>query len=131
MAHRPTLVDLSKTTRLKGVSFRVDYLRHVDWITMELQSLTPKHHDLQQISIELPYNMTFAVSGANIVQTISDENYGQWLDLDRILVRFWESHSIRPVMKYPRPKPMQSMRVCIESLLPEATRRGIMEMVEW
>lgn len=127
---KPTLIDLSKATRLKDVTFRVNFLHIVDWITTELQTLTPEHQDLRQISICVPYNMSFAGFGARVRRVISDATYGQWLDLDRLMIQFWELRSIRPMVTCTKPAGMQSMRDCIECLLPEVTRIGIMDLVE-
>ena len=97
---------------------------------MELQTLAPKHQDLRQISIYVPYNPHFASFGADVRQIIGKATYGQWPDFDRILVQIWESRSIRPMVTCTRPVGTQSMRYCIEWLLPEVTRRGIMDLVE-
>ena len=125
----PTLIDLSKATRLKDVAFRVNSHK-VDWITMELQTHAPEHQDLRQISIYVPYNLSFAGFGANVRQIISEATYGQWLDFDRLLVRFWESCSTRLMVSCTKPVGMQSMRDFVEHLLPEVARRGIMDLVE-
>ena len=125
----PTLIDLSTATRLKDITFRVNS-HNVEWITTELQTLAPKHQDLRQISIHLPYNLSFAGFGPNIRRILSEATYEQWLEFDRLLVQFWESRSIRPTVTRTKVVGMQSMRDCIECLLPEVTRRGIMDLVE-
>jgi len=129
----PTLIDLSNATRLQDVAFRVNFLHNVDWITTKLQTLTPEHQDLRRISIYIPYKLPIAVLGANIRRVISDTTYGQLLDFDRLLIQFWESRSIRLIVTCTKPIGMQNMRSMrddLESLLPEVTRRGIMDLVE-
>ena len=56
----------------------------------------------------------------------------RWSDLDRLLVGFWESRSIRPKVMCPQPRTEDEGRVgdLAEYLLPELTRRGIMDIVE-
>ena len=116
----PTSINLSKATRLKDMVFRVES-RSIEWVTMTLQTITPEHRDLQQISICVPYYLTLFEVGANVRQTIGELICGHWLGLDHLLVQFWESRLIRPRV---------GCTDCIGSLLPEITRRGIMDLVE-
>jgi hypothetical protein len=30
----------------------------------------------------------------NVVEIVGEVEYGQWMDLDRTLVRLWESHAV-------------------------------------
>jgi len=50
-----TSVDLSRVTRVRDLCFRVE-LQRIDWITVVLQTITPEHRDLGEISIYLPYD---------------------------------------------------------------------------
>ena len=126
---RSTSIDLSKATRLKDVVFRVDSPK-VDWIPMELQSITPKHQDLRQISIHLPGRMIPLSADTDARERMGETIYGQWLDFDRLLVQFWESRSILPRMVCLMPTEAErAVRHFVGSILPEATRSGIIDLL--
>ena len=56
---------------------------------------------------------------------------GQWSSLDRLLVRFWESRSIRPRVTYDTSMVQWGWaRAYTKSLLPQITARGIIDYVE-
>jgi len=121
-------IDLSKAARLKDVAFRAKS-QSVKWITMALHTITPEHRDLRQISIYVHLDSTTTRVGANIRQTIGEQTSGQWLNLDRLLARFWESRSIRPKVIWMAPKVgKRAMRNCIGCLLPVITMRGLIDL---
>ena len=91
---RLAFVDLSKATKLKDVVFRPGPQR-IEWVIVALQTITSKHQDLRQIIIHIPYGLTLTGISANVGQPIAKVRYEQWLGLDRLLVQFWESRSIR------------------------------------
>ena len=95
-------------------------------MTMPLRTITPKHQDLRQITIRMPNDLTLAALGANGVQAIREPVRGQWLDIDQLLVQFWGSRSIRPKIVC---ELEQHTRDCIVFLLPEATKRGTIDLV--
>jgi hypothetical protein len=126
---RPASIDLSNATKLKDVDIRLNSWS-VEWIVMALRTITPKHRDLRQITIRIPYCFALLDVGINVRQNIGAAYFEQWLDLDRLLVQFWESHSIQPTV-------ICGMRIggegtgdCIGCLLPEAMRRGIFDLVK-
>jgi hypothetical protein len=92
---KSTSIDLSKATKLKRVEFQPTSWT-VQWIIVALQTITPKHRDFRQIAIHVLEYLVPGGVGANVEQTIGEANYGQWLNLDRLLVQVWESRSIRP-----------------------------------
>jgi hypothetical protein len=110
-------LKLSKPTKLKDLFFWCEGF-HVWRITMALQTVQSKH--LQQISIRL------SITSANPAE---ETVHGEWLDLDRLLVRFWTSHSIRPKIKY-SVKGGDNPRAFVLSSLPELTSRGLIDLVE-
>jgi hypothetical protein len=120
-------IDLSKTTKLKDVVFRPEP-RKVEWVITALQTITPEHRDLRHISIHLPYYLTLAVVLTNLRQTLGEAGFEKWLDLDRLLIQFWESRSIRP-------KVISMMNHGIGDhigrLLPEITKRGVIDILEY
>ena len=97
---------------------------------MALQTITSEHKDLQQISICLSYDITLDGPDVNIREKIGETVYKQWLDLDRLLIRFWESHSIRPEISYPYGS-RDGPKEVLDCLLPEIMKREIADLVEW
>ena len=54
--------------------------------------------------------------------------YKQWMDLDRVLVQLWESHSVRVKIAYRSGGKGEKVPKLIEDLLPETTKKGIVGM---
>ena len=77
----------------------------------DLQSITIKPHDLPPKPVE-------------------EGVYQEWRDLDRTLVQFWTSHSIRPKVMYVPWMGQNNLGDGVPILLPELTRRGIVDVVE-
>jgi hypothetical protein len=104
----------------------------VEWINLALQTITPKHRDLRQISIHLPYDRALASVGVGVRQNIGEPVCAQWLELDRLLVQFWESHRIRPKITYIAPR-MENKEIgeCMGCLLPEIMKRRVIDLIEW
>jgi hypothetical protein len=125
--HSSVPIDLSKATKLKDVVFQPNSWR-VEWIATTLQTITPKHRDLQQISIRVAPQSTIVIAGpgANGEPTIGEPIRGRCLGLDHLLVQLWVSHSIRPKVMYTG----KDMRGYIGRLLPEIAERGIVDLVE-
>ena len=122
-------LNLSKATKLREALFRPES-KSVEWITMALQTITPEHRDLRRISIYVPVHLTFSSVGANIGQYLGGVPSKWWSDLDHLLVRFWESCSIRPRVGCARQgEEGQNTEYCIGCLLPEATKRRIVDTV--
>jgi hypothetical protein len=126
---KSTLIDLSKVTKLKDVAFRPASLS-VKWIATTLKTIS-KHRDLREISIHLDSYMAIVGVGGNIMQVIGEEIWEEWLDLDRLLVQFWESSSIRPkVVVLMQIAGAWNTRYSVgyERFLPEITERGIIDL---
>ena len=122
-------IGLSRAAGLKDVTFRVS-AQTVGWVTMALRTITPEHRDLGQISICLPHNLTFVNVGADIRRSLGETTSRRWSDLDRLLVEFWESRSIRPrVGCATHEQEVGSMEYCVGCLLPEITKRGIVDPI--
>ena len=126
----PTPIDLPKATKLRNASFVPAFL-NVKWITLALQTITPKHRDLRLICIHLPSDRVFTGTSLNARQIIGGGVYSQWLTLDRVLVQLWESRSVRPKITYIPSPEKKEIRELMECLLPEMTKRGIIDLVEW
>ena len=108
-------LDLSKATKLKDLSFRYP-VSNVQRITMALQSV--KSENLRQITIH-PHDIS--------TDQIGEAKRREWQDLDRLLIQFWTSHSVRPKFAY---KAENGFRDLAPSLLPELMRRGLVDLVE-
>jgi hypothetical protein len=113
-SERPPL-DLSKATKLKKLSFRCGD-PDVQRITMTLETVQSK--DLRQIAIH---------SYGTFATLIGETARQAWRNLDRLLVQFWTSHSIRPNIVHEMGK---GGRDLASSLLPELTRSGVVDLVE-
>ena len=126
-------IDLSKATKIRGVVFRPESLS-TEWIIATLQTITPKHRDFRHISIHLPsYSTTLFDAGTDVRKIAGEVVYGQWLDLDRLLVQFWESRSVRPTviaMALKGGKQYMCRKNWVGCLLPEVTGREAVDLVE-
>ena len=100
---------------------------------MTLETIGPRHRGLQRISIHIPHILSYAIQkdGVIVEQTEVANPGTRWLDLDRLLVQFWESRSIRPKVVYPRTMDgKRGLRDWAGYLLLEITKRGIIDVVE-
>ena len=109
-------LDLSKFTKLKDVVFGCtgpDIRR----VTMTLQ--TAQSINLEEITIRSPR------------KPILESAYREWQDLDRLLLQFWTSRSIRPRIGYKDREEGRELRYLVPGMLPELTSRGIVDLVEY
>jgi hypothetical protein len=123
-------INLSKVTKLKYVTFQ-SASQGAGWITATLKTI-PKHRDLHVVKIYLPSYTLTAGDVDNARQVFGEANWREWLDLDHLLVEFWESSSLRPRVACPmRAMGRSGTRHCVgcRCLLPEITRRGIIDLV--
>jgi hypothetical protein len=127
---RTGFVDLAKATKLKEVVFRPNSWS-VEWITTALQTITAKHRDLRQISVRMCYPIVYNLSGAGIDadvrEAVGEAGYGEWLELDRLLVQLWESRRIHLMAVFTKGQNTGSSIGC---LLSEITKRGMIDLVE-
>ena len=86
---------------------------------MALQTVGSKN--LRQITIH-PY-----IASSN--DPIEEETRQDWQDLDLLLVRLWTSHSIRPRFIYGPDWRGKEARNYAPSVLPELTRRGVVDLL--
>ena len=115
-------LDLSKATKLKHVKFLRTKMRStVRWIVKALQTVESKY--LESITV-FPFDKS-------LPETVEEEVYQEWQDLDRLLVRFWTSHSIRPQVAYVAGRRgTKDLEDDAPKLLPELTMRGLVDLVE-
>jgi hypothetical protein len=97
---------------------------------MALQTVTPNHRHLQQISLYAP--RTLHEDPARNGYGVGEYRYMQWLELDCLLVQLLESHSIHLKVSYyaSQGREGEVARSLMSSLLPEVTSRGIAEFIE-
>ena len=115
-----TVFDISAAVKLNRLVFRCSRPT-VQWIVMTLQTIDSK--DLRHITVRFkPYNFRRVAH-----ETICRE----WGDLDRLLVQLWTSHSIRPKVAWGPRLGRKDMRAYVSRLLPELTRRGLVDLVEY
>jgi hypothetical protein len=124
-------IDLSKARKLNDVAF-LRGRSSAQWVVTALQTITPKHRNLQQITLYAPYapyNPTLnRADPTNVRYAFGETIYRQWLELDHLLAQLWESHSIRLKVLYHECPEVTSS--CVDTLLPEVTRRGIVDLVK-
>ena len=126
--------NLSAATKLKQLVFQCGR-SNVQWTTEALQ--TAESSNLERITVR-PNANTFEFE-------IAELRCQQWQDLDRLLVQFWASHSIRPKVTYEVGGityevggitygvgvRKMDIRYYASSLLPELTKRGLVDLVEY
>jgi hypothetical protein len=94
-------------------------------VVRALQTITPQHENLRQITIHIPYHLALVGAFSSFSQATVQGQYGVWLDLDRLLVQLWESRSIRPeVVCMMEPGPGG-----VECFFPEITKRKIIDLL--
>jgi len=117
-------INLSKATRLREVGFRL--LDPYDvWAGSTLKTLTPNHKDLWRISIHMVIR-----EHANLQQIFGIDICDSWADLDHTLIQLWESNAVTTRVTYATGGDKTEARKFVEQLLPEMTRRGIVELVD-
>jgi len=122
----PRPIDLSKATKLKDVVLRCGPMSN-RWVTMTLETIPFQHQDLQRISIHFPHILVRDMPQDGLERIEGTNPRTQWPDLDRLLVRFWDSCSIRPKVVYPQTgDPGKETRDWVSYLLPEITERGVL-----
>ena len=111
-------LDLSKATKLKDLHFWWRGL-NVRWIIAALQTIESKK--LERITV---YPLL-------VKSEIEDVVHRDWEDLDRLLAQFSTPHSIRARVMYKLADEGAVMKDRVPSLLPELSRRGLVDLVEY
>ena len=121
-------IDPSKATSLRcSISSRI-IERHVG------SHHTPNHH-IQALKYPAyldPCPSRLHYPGADIRLVVGEAIFRQWSDLDRLLVQIWESRSIRPkvILAANIWEGKEDAGTCVGYLLPEVTKRGIIDLVQ-
>ena len=127
-----TSIDLYKATKLRSVVLRVR--KHsVLWVVKALKTITSGHRDLREVTfhITIASNAAFVNKPVNARQTIGDQAYALWMDLDRLLVQLSESGAIRVRVRCWSSGGNEQMRKYVESLLPEVARGGSGRLLDY
>jgi hypothetical protein len=103
-------------------------------MTVALRTIASEHKDLQQISFYNSFGYDGVDEPFDIGQIVGGAVYGEWMDLDRLLVQLVESHAVRTKI-YSTKKEGEVVCTFMKYLLPEMTKRGAIELVvareEW
>jgi hypothetical protein len=123
-------------TKLKDVKFSCQW--GVQWITAVLRTFAHNYSSLQQISLAPNIILGGLVRAdhtdpADLRRAIGETYYQGWLELDSLLARLGESHSIRLEARYHVPDWLgeKEAKICVGSLLPETTTRGLIDLIEY
>jgi len=124
----PGPINLSTLKKLKDVTIRCESFK-TGWVIATLKSIGSEH--LQQISIRFPYLLD-PRGDRLIFEEVGTLTAGVgWSDLDRLLVRFSESRTIRSSLSWPRAKHgMRKAKDWVEYLMPESSRRGVVDLID-
>lgn len=109
--------DLSNTPNLKDVEFTCNS-PNVRWVTEAL--LTADTNNLQSVTLVLSHRIVLRA-------VLLEEVYQGWSDLDNLLAQFSTSNSLRPKVAF---QSRGGWEGCVARLLPESTRRGILDLDE-
>ena len=129
-------IDLSKAIKLEEVAFLCE--SHPKWISMTLRTVKLNHRDNTVRRISLRVSDIFYVLDFHRPDTTGFRNnvgervYQEWQELDDLLTHLWESRSIQLRVLHDVPSWVggQCAKICIGQLLPEVTKKGIVELVE-
>ena len=125
-------IDLSGATKLRDVAFKCK--SKPQWIVMALRTVTHHHRSLKRIEIDA-HEILFELDAdrwagpGDFRDVVGEAVYEEWMDLDRLLDRLRESHSIRLNVLCNAPSSMgeAQARGCMEKLLPKVMRGGMAE----
>ena len=80
---------------------------------------TAESTNLEQIAIVFP---------AHFVAATMESAYQEWQDLDRLLLQFWISRSIRPKIEYGGKYDLAELA---PRLFPELMSRGVVDLIKY
>ena len=130
----PGSIDLSRAIKLKELDFVC--WRHCQWVTTILQNIIaiPGSRHLRRILLltsGVLYSLADDEYPTALKNAIGETTYQEWLELDRLLPRLWESRSIKITLLYDVPYWFgEGARGCIKTSFPIATARGVVDLVQ-
>ena len=129
------LISLSNATRLKDLTFVCGLDPPAQFVVATLRTITSNHQNLQLISINASTILYRIIhkhpSPLEFRDTIGEAAYTGWLELDRLLIKLWESHSVHVKVLCIVRSPMciEGARGCMESLFPEVMKNRAAELI--
>ena len=125
-------IDLSKAKKLQDAEFGCRV--HPRSVVATLRTVADDHRNLQRVlldAVEVLIAPHPNYSDPESFVRAIGATYGEWLELDHLLVRLWQAHSIRVKFMYQVPASIgeKTSRLCVESLLPELTARGVVDLI--
>ena len=117
--------DLSGATKFRDAYFLISSLG-VGWITRALQTITHNHRDFRHISFDI--SDINSLSHVDIRRDTRVPAFSQWSELDRLLVQFWDTRSIRlKITYYALGERWEKMDGLAKGLLLEMAKRGLID----
>jgi len=95
---------------------------NVQWVLTALRTITTDHQNLQEVSLLASCIL------CEPERAIGEAAHKQWSEFDHILARLLELHSIRLQIHF-FGHPGRTNRCCANSLLPEASKKGMVDLV--
>jgi hypothetical protein len=124
-------IDFSEVINLKDVAFGLAGPEDVE-IAMALETITSKHADFRKVSIIIQIGLPDVDDPDvdDIRNAIVERVYRQWMNLDRVLFQLWESKKIHTKVIYATMGEVGDALEYVVALLPEMTKRGLVEIVD-
>ncbi|KAF9789287.1 hypothetical protein BJ322DRAFT_1041768 [Thelephora terrestris] len=122
-------VNFPKAIKLKEVVFRLGRIIDV-WTVLALETLTSNHRALEKVAIHIHVWTPLVDEAAGSMEGMRGVIHHQWMHLDRILVRLWESHAVSTQVIYSTRGTKNGRLEYIGGLLPEVMKRGMVEVVD-
>ena len=115
-------IDLSNATKLKRLTLR-SAESSIVWVTNSLKTITSRHKDLRDVSIHPDFVIKPIDNRVNLKQTVGEDNFQHWRDLDRTLNQLSELHGVRVKVVYYSHSNGKETEVheCVKELLPMVT----------
>lgn len=128
-------LDISKAKHLRRVKF-ISQNSSVEWIAAALETLA---HDQGQVRITIDLHLGSAKSRANhhrLVDAIGPTVHEEWMALDKLIVRLWESNTIQTFVRIyePWPEDQTWKEEWMPTMLPGAWGKGAVcrfRLTEW
>ena len=117
-------------TKLKNVIFDCDL--DPGWITLTLETITREHRNLQLVNIDVSdVLLDINIDDADPEDVLGQDTYGRWMELNLLLARLCESHSISLELWYDARDVMDEddARSLLECLLPKVMGKGGVELI--
>ena len=102
------------------------------WITSTLETITREHRNFQLVNIDVSdVLLDIDTDDADPEDVLGQNTYGRWMELDLLLARLCESHSISLEVSYNAHGMMDEddTKSLLEYLLPEVMGKGRVKLI--